>query len=76
MYLNWESYLVIGIMITKVIFFSRRGFGGHKGFHGNVGLRYYRDYSERLHYSVSPYISLADTNYMHRYFGVNRAGGD
>ena len=51
-------------------FFSRRGFGGHKGFHGNVGLRYYRDYSERLHYSVSPYISLADTNYMHRYFGV------
>ena len=58
-YGDYEGYL-----------FSRRGFGGHKGLHGQIGLRHYQDYSERLHYSVSPFLSVADTNYMHRYFSV------
>ena len=57
---NYEGYI-----------YSRRGFGGHQGFHGNFGLRFYHDYSDRLHFAVSSYISAADKNYMHRYFGVS-----
>ena len=34
-------------------------------------MRFYHDYSDRLHFAVSSYISAADKNYMHRYFGVS-----
>ena len=51
-------------------FVSRRGFGGHKGIHARIGLRYYHDFTDRLKFYGGPYISVADTNYMNRFFGV------
>ena len=54
----------------QLTFVSRRGFGGHKGIHGRVGLRYHHQFTDRLRFYTGPYISAADTNYMNRFFGV------
>ena len=54
----------------QLTFVGRRGFGGHKGIHSKIGLRYYHDFTDRLHFYGGPYLSVADTNYMNRFFGV------
>ena len=54
----------------QLTFVSRRGFGGHKGLHAKVGLRYHHDFTKRFHFYGGPYISVADTNFMDRFFGV------
>ena len=54
----------------QLTFVGRRGFGGHKGYHGKLGLRYHHDFTDRFGFYGGPYISVADTNYMNRFFGV------
>ncbi len=54
----------------QITFVGRRGFGGHKGTHAKIGLRYHHDFTDRLHFYGGPYLSVADTNYMNRFFGV------
>ena len=54
----------------QLTFVSRRGFGGHKGYHAKLGLRYHHQFTDRLGFYGGPYISVADTNYMNRFFGV------
>lgn len=54
----------------QLTFVSRRGFGGHKGYHAKMGLRYHHQFTDRLGFYGGPYISVADTNYMNRFFGV------
>ena len=54
----------------QLTFVSRRGFRGHKGYHAKMGLRYHHQFTDRLGFYGGPYISVADTNYMNRFFGV------
>ena len=54
----------------QLTFVSRRGFGGHKGVHAKLGLRYHHQFTDRLLIYGGPYISVADTNFMNRFFGV------
>ena len=54
----------------QLTFVSRRGFGGHKGVHAKIGFRYYHAFTDRLLFYGGPYLSVADYNYLNRFFGV------
>lgn len=52
---------------------ARRGFGGHQGFVGELGVDAILHPMERVSLRVGPRLGLADAEYMATYFGVTAA---
>jgi outer membrane scaffolding protein for murein synthesis (MipA/OmpV family) len=52
---------------------GRRGFGGHEGFIGDIGVDFFTRPGPDTLISIGPRVRLADSEYMETYFGVTPA---
>lgn len=52
---------------------ARRGFGGHKGWVGEIGADFIAKPAPRWKVEIGPRVEFADSTYTNRYFGVNAA---
>ncbi len=59
---TWRNIVIFGAL--------RKGFGGHRGLHGELGADYVARMDQRLKLEMGPRAEFASASFMKRYFGV------